>query len=413
MKRTTIIFNIFVVLLLFTFVFKSQAKVKQLKFKQTPFIIKSDIYLGNLDGQIDNIELKVDYLKSDVDARISLSDLLYKRASYTGSLFEIQKALDQLYRATQLANGDSTKLSKIFVLKAIQELSLHRFKQSEISLGLATKNGALGTSTASINADLNWNKGRYHEAINFYEQDAKENPSVYSVIRVAILKHQTGYFKQANSLYKKAIAMFNSANPVVYSWLLLQYGIHKLELDQLSSAKEIFQKSVTVCPEYVLALEHLAETEAKLGNLEVSIKLYEKVIKLSSNPEFKAQLSYLYKSTNKVKQAKKLLSQAKKGYESRLKKYPNAMGAHASAFFLENGKAKIALKLLQENVILRPNSESYVSLAEVQSHLKMIKPAKENIKKALSMPIVSKALCELSRQLNLENSLIPKACSKY
>ncbi|MCO4782737.1 MAG: hypothetical protein KC646_10475 [Candidatus Cloacimonetes bacterium] len=369
--------------------------------------------MSNIDGQIDNLRLKTDYLKSDVDSRVSLSGALYKRAFYSGSLSEIQEALDHLYTAIKLAQNDQQMLRKIYLLKATQELSLHRYRQAQISLKLAKNNGATQLETQSIQADLDWNKGDYSSAIEFYSLAAKNSPNMHSIMRLAILKHQLGHFKQANDLYQKSISMFQGANPVVYSWLLLQYGIHKLELNQLKKAKVIFSKALSICPNYVLVLEHLGETEAKLANTKRSIEIYEKVVQLSDNPEFKAQLSYQYRKLGKSHRAHKLLSQATKDYQKRVQKYPNAMGAHASSFFLENDQKQLALSLLKTNLTIRPNSESYVALAEVQVKLNMLKQAKLNLEKALKMPVVSANLCDLSQELKIEKSLVPNTCNSF
>ncbi|MCJ8345880.1 hypothetical protein MJH12_10090, partial [bacterium] len=302
----------------------SQSQAVKSSSERIPFIIKSKIHLANLEGIIENLLFKRSHLSQDIETRISLSQALYEMAFYSGSLYQIQEAIDELSRAQKLAIGKSSYLKNIYLLKAKQEMSLHRFKDAQKSLNLATSYGATSIETAAIRADINWNQGHYKQAIQYYRNQAKIAPHMESIMRLAILEHQLGNFKEADLLYRKSISKFEGFNPIHYSWQKVQYGIHKLEIGEFNQAKILFLQALKISPDYILALEHLAETYHSLNMNSEAIKLYEKVVQLSDNPEFMGQLALLYQKDGNNKKAQKLLKETQKKYQKLLKDFPEA-----------------------------------------------------------------------------------------
>ncbi|MCJ8345261.1 hypothetical protein MJH12_06960, partial [bacterium] len=83
-----------------------------------------------------------------------------------------------------------------------------------------------------------------------------------------------------------------------------------------------------------------------------------------------------------------------------------------ASFYMENQLMKIALNLLEKNLKLRPCSESYQALAQVQANLKLKILAQKNIKIALFMPLISSKLCQLASELLSTHSKEMKRCQK-
>jgi len=380
--------------------------------ESAPFTVKTEIHLGNLAGRIKAISAKIRHSPQVVELKIYLSEALYEQAFYTGDLYEIQKAIDELDKARKLAKGKKQFLKIIHLMRAKQQMSLHRFNKAGKDLEKAILQGASEEHSSAISTDIAWNKGNYSEAMEYFRKRAATSPNMHSIMRVAILEHQTGNYAKANGLYQKSISLFRGGNPVHYAWTKVQHGIHKLETSDFKRAKELFLEALEVTPEYVLALEHLAETNTNLGLLKEATELYEKVVKLSKNPEFMGKLALMYKQAGRTKKAIKLIDRARKTYEVLLKKFPKAMYAHAASFFMEHGYKKVALGLLEKNLKHRPTSESYLALAEVQAELSLTAKAKETIQHTLAMPQVSPKLCDLAKKLLKSNAQWNAKCSR-
>lgn len=89
------------------------------------------------------------------------------------------------------------------------------------------------------------------------------------------------------------------------------------------------------------------------------------------------------------------------------------MYSHAAGFYSDHNEALKALELLELNLKLRPNSDSYVALSELQLNFKLKKEVKENIKKAISMPPVSKKLCDIANKLIGMTADLNLKCLKF
>jgi tetratricopeptide (TPR) repeat protein len=145
-------------------------------------------------------------------------------------------------------------------------------------------------------------------------------------------------------------------------------------------------------PSYVAANEHLAETLHLLGQDDEATALYEKVTKLSDDPEFAHALAELYAARGRERDAAALELRARARYEELLKEYPEAMYWHASEFYSAIGEKQKALDLLQKNVALRPNSASFAALARAELTNDRPNDAKVSIDRALAMPLGSATL---------------------
>src|SRR4029079_16304843 len=103
-------------------------------------------------------------------------------------------------------------------------------------------------------------------------------------------------------------------------------------------------------------------------------------------------LAEQYVVAGKREEAKSLEAKARARYGQLLKTYREAMYWHASEFYMATGEKRQALELLQKNLVLRPNSTSFVALARAQLANGRSQDAKTSIDKALAMPVVSATL---------------------
>ena len=73
----------------------------------------------------------------------------------------------------------------------------------------------------------------------------------------------------------------------------------------------------------------------------------------------------------------------------------------------------MALEYFEKNTKLRPTSESFISLANIQMQLGNRPDAEKNIKISLSMPLVSANLCEVAQSILGKNSEVKRKCKIF
>jgi tetratricopeptide (TPR) repeat protein len=368
---------------------------------RTPRAIKTTdaaIYLGNLDGEIEELTRLVKGDPSRLDLLQRLSAAHYVRARYRGDLDEIQAAIGGLSVCVEHATTGALRASCLLG-RAEQEQSLHRFKDARIDVDRAGTLGADPFRAANLRAELDWNDGLYDRAIPQIRSARRERPSTATWMREAQLDHDLGDEPGADAAFVAAENLIVDTAPLPVAHLDVQRGIASQQHGQLDQAALFFRAALEHMPNYIAANEHLAETLHQLGQDDESTVIYEKIVAQSSDPEFLHALAVLDRAHGKADQADGLDARARAGYEALLQKYPEAMYWHAAEFYLSSGDAKTAIALLQKNILLRPGSPGYVALARAELANGDATAAKEAIGKALAMPIKSAELTAVAAQI--------------
>jgi tetratricopeptide (TPR) repeat protein len=349
---------------------------------------RADIYFGNLDAQISELTRLTRGRTEMTPDVLMLSAAHYTRGRFKGDLDEIQLAVDGMTTCARLTPNDPV----CFVTRAEQEQSLHRFKEARTDVERAKALGVDPKRAAALEMDLDWNDGRYDTAIPAIRAERLRHPSPATWLREAQLDHDLGLEDEADAAFEAAEDLIQDTGPLVPAHLNVQRGIQKVQTGRLDEACVFFRAAVERIPNYVAANEHLAETLHMLGKNEEAIRIYESVVKLTDDPEFSHALGALYASNGKADAARDLEAKAHAGYAALLQKYPEAMYWHASEFYMATGETARALELLRKNVVLRPNSTSFVALARAELAMGQLAEARTSIDKALAMPLVSASL---------------------
>jgi tetratricopeptide (TPR) repeat protein len=348
----------------------------------------AEIYLGNLDGQVDAMDKIVKRDPKSTAKLGMLSGAHYVRGKHRGDLDEIQQAIDITSSAIKLEPGSAP----IYIARADQEQSLHRFPEARADIEKAKTLGATGEDVAAVVQELDWNDGKYDAAIAAIRA-ASTRKSLYTLAREAQLHHDLGEQDAADREFEEAEDLLRDTSPIPLAWINVQRGLHKMKTGKFEDAILFYREAVARIPSFVMANEHLAEALHLVGKDDEAIAIYEDVTKRSPDPEFMGALAALYREKGKAKEADALKAKATARYGELLAKYPQAMYWHASEFFMSEGaNPKKALELLTKNLALRPNSVSYVALARAQLANKDPKSAQASIDKALAMPIKSAEL---------------------
>ena len=339
-----------------------------------------EIYLGNLDARIEALSTFERRHPEHIGTGVRLSVALYRRAMYHGDLDGIAFAIEQLDRAIALSPSDTLAL----LLRARQNLSLHRFSQAQADLHRAAALGVEPSRLRSIGQEIDWSQGRYGTAAAAIREAAAQRPGSRTLARLAQLEHQLGRSDQAEAAFAAARERFHGTNPVTLAWLNVQSGIHALETCDYRQAEVWFRRALRRAPGYVLAREHLAESLARQGRTGEAIELYTDIVRTSDNPEFMGALAMLQREIGHQQVAERWRDRAREGYQQLLRRYPEAMFWHAAGFFADiDDDPQRALELLEKNAELRPNTESYAELARVQLVLGQSGRARNTLLRAL------------------------------
>lgn len=363
------------------------------------------IYLGNLDGQIEELTRLLVGQPDNSANVLRLSAAHQTRGRFRGDVDELQLGIDGASSCIRLEPDNASCV----LMRGEQEQSLHRFKEARADLEAARKLGVDPGRSSDLETELDWNDGRYDKAIAAIRKARVDRPSPGTWMREAQLDHDLDREEEADKAFEAAEDQIVDTAPLPVAHLNVQRGIQKAQRGLLEEACVFFREAVTRMPTYVAANEHLAEALHALGKDDEATLIYEKVVKLSDDPEFSHALAALYAAKGKKEEARALEKASRTRYETLLQKYPEAMYWHASEFFTAIGEKQRALELLKKNVVLRPNGLSYVALADAELANGHKAEAKAAIDKALAMPIRSAALFWTAARIAKSNGDVASA----
>ncbi|MFL6263770.1 MAG: tetratricopeptide repeat protein [Thermoanaerobaculia bacterium] len=343
------------------------------------------IYLGNVERQIRALEAGVRREPANLDARRELAALQHMHGVFREDLDEIQSGIEQIGECIRRSSGSGP----FWLLRASQELSLHRFREAQADLERARVLGAGSNAAAAVEQELDWNQGRFEKAIASIRAAARARPTVDTMARLARLEHDLGNYEAADRAFEQAEDLIVDPNPIPVAWLSLQRGRHKLDLGEYDQAVVFFSEALARVPSYPAAREALGEAFHLLGRDEEAAAQYRQILEQDPRSDVAADLALLYRAMGRPSEAAALALRARQRYEELLIRYPEAMYWHAAAFFLAQEEPGRALQLLSLNLTLRPDSPAWTAHARALFALGRMDDARRSIDRALAMPVVS------------------------
>jgi hypothetical protein len=315
------------------------------------------IYISNLDQRI--VVLDALYArKPDAAGAASLAGALYHRYRIRGGLADAERAFALADEALAAPDPDP----EYFVLRATLRSGFHRFADAQSDLDAAQARGMPEDKLTAARRDLALSLGSYADLKKITESN--QMPTDFDGLAFNAHMHELqNDHVGASHLYVEAQNAYSDTSPVPLAWLYVQQGAAILDSGDAKGAKPFFAAAYERLPSYTLATEHLAETEALLGNADRARALYREAIAASNDPAFIDALAQLERSAGNETLATQLEKQARDGWESRITAYPSAFSGHAIGYFLGHGDSQRALTLAQNNVKQRRDLESLALLA--------------------------------------------------
>lgn len=259
-------------------------------------------------------------------------------------------------------------------LLAQRQLALHRFPAAQETLAAARHSlsggGAAPITTTealaldAVEAELDWQMGRRERAAAAFRRLAREQQTLAAWVRLGRLSSDLGQPEEAICAYQMAEDALADTNPLPLAWLYVEWGHHHLVRGELETAEALFSAALARLPQYVPAMEHLAETLFLRGEAHRSLALYRQVLAASPDPEFRGAAAQVYDALGEAEAASAARTEASAGFERLLRVAPEAAYGHAAAFFLDAGDRERGLALLRADYALRPNPDTRRALVE-------------------------------------------------
>jgi tetratricopeptide (TPR) repeat protein len=318
----------------------------------------SSIYLGNLDARIEVLDDQLQ--RGDNPAvRGSLAAALLLRFRIIGRVADGERALELAAQAASAAPD----LPDLQLVHAAALSAFHRFAQAEVALSRAQAAGADASVLARLRRDVWMAQGRYDRLQDDFARSGEPVADFYELAHRADLRLMQGDLEGASRWYRTAQDFYHDVDPLPLAWLYAQQGIALLRHGRCDQAQPFFEAAYQRLPEYYLASEHLAECEARLGNVERARELYHAVIAQTGNPEFVAALADLEHAAGQAERAAAARKDAEDAYRVLLARQRAAYAQHAAEFLLDIGKSDEALLLARDNLVLRQDVGSLILMA--------------------------------------------------
>lgn len=315
-----------------------------------------DVFVGNLTAQAAVAAVRAAH---DPRWRLRQAELQYFLARLHGRMAGIEACAGLIAALRTQLPGDPD----VLLLDARVHSALHRFDASLAALDAAQRAGADAARVQELRAQVRLALGDDATAQALLA-DLPDTDWSALAARASVLVEQ-GRLAAAERWYERAQRLPQDTSPWPLAWLHTQHGIALLRNGQLQRARGYLAAAHARLPQYVLAAEHLAEVEARLGHLDAAVALYRQVIARSDDPEFQAALADAERLRGNHAAAVAAERAAHEGYAHWLARQPDAFAHHAAAFYSGIGEHAQALSLARRNRELRGDASSLLLLATV------------------------------------------------
>lgn len=342
--------------------------------------------LAVLDGTIGLATGKADANAADWLALDTAASTLMSRARLTGSYDDYARAEELLTRAFEAAPEGSGPIST----RAALNFTLHRLDRVPADLdhlearppqirpppyALANRRGALALQL-----------GDYATARPLLTEAVDGKASLGNLSGLALYFSQTGDYRTAESLTRRAFEAYHGRRAEPVAWLHLQLGLMDLDRGRYDAAAAHYADAAAVMPGWYLVDEHVAEIHRLQGRTEEAVAVYERVIESTENPEFMDAMAGIERDRQNEETVSAWIERARVAYEGQIERFPEAAYGHALGHFLEFGDPARAVELAEANHTVRPNGEAKVLLADAYLAAGRAADAKVIVEEALASP---------------------------
>lgn len=299
----------------------------------------------------------------DVASREGVALALLQKAVLTGNFDDYAAADQALAQAFAISDDPHAPL----LSRMHFHLLLHRLPQAEADRERLQHRFRIKDTAgfASDSAELDFQRGRYAEALQGFHRSLQIEEGPRALARLALLRARTGEYFEAAALLDRAEKQDHTDTPYLHAWLELQQGMLLLDRGRWEQADEYFRHAESLLPGWWLPHGQHAAVLALQGQREEAQALYEALAQETGDPEFMDAVARLRREGPDPASAADWIRRAGEAHQHRLELLPEAAYGHALEHELWFGQQpERALELARRNAELRPNGESRILLAQ-------------------------------------------------
>ena len=291
-----------------------------------------------------------------------LAHMYLERAGLSGDYDDYGKAEQALDLAVQKsAPGAGPLLARAHFRYTVHQLARAGQDLDVADRWVIKKRSEIDT-IAGLRTDIAFHAGQYRVARAGYEKDLDRNRAPGQAVSLAQLEWKTGHFARAEALFAKARAWAQDGGKELRAWVAMSEGLMELDRGRSEVALADFERGLQERPGFWSLQEHRAEVLASLGRDDEALASYLDLIARTHDPEFMDAAARIYEKRGDQASARPLVAEARKIYEHRLARFPEATAGHALEFFLRRDP-RAAVPIAELNAAARPGGEAQVLLA--------------------------------------------------
>ena len=181
---------------------------------------------------------------------------------------------------------------------AALEASRHRFRESLVIARRAQRLAPETAVTSAAAGDALVELGRYRDAFRAFDRLAELKPGLVAYSRISYARELLGRTGPAIEAMRLAVdAAGDQGEPA--AWAHTQLGKLYFSRGRIGKAAAEYRRALAALPDYVHALDALAQVEAARGRLTMAIELERRAVERAPLPQFVGALGDLYRADSR------------------------------------------------------------------------------------------------------------------
>ncbi len=300
------------------------------------------------------------------------------------------------------------KFNSLFY-KATVLLSQHRFNEALETGKEALELNDFNSGIYGVLVDANVEIGNYEEAVKMADKMIEIRPDLRSYSRISYLREIYGDVKGAKSAMIGAV---KTGDPIseYTCWGLKTLGeIYESE-GELDSAATCYEITLERRPNYPFGIAGLAKIQAKKGNTEEALKLYNEALEILPEIGFNIDVANLKMKQGKLENKEATINEIETMFKEDIESGHNMDLEYANFLYTFKDDYDAALALaLKEHKNRANNIDVNKTLAFIYYGKKDIKNADKHLKVAMATGKKDAELFYLKGLIENDNKLIEKS----
>jgi tetratricopeptide (TPR) repeat protein len=321
------------------------------------------VAIRNLSAQIEGLQSRTGTGVWPIANDANLVELLILRGHLLGRVADSERATEVAERLVRERPDDGQAL----FTRARTRSTLHRFSAAWLDLDDAQRHGMDPMAVNDERATIHQALGRYEEALVIRRDAAARRETFESLAAWAAIHAERRDVGRAQRLFRQSRDLYSGVSPFPLATLDLQEGHMWLVEGDRVQARACLVAAVQRVPGYASAEGHIAEIDARDGDLSGAIERLRELAASSDDPDYAANLAGLLKLIGDTAESDRWRDRAARRYDELISHHPAAFADHAALFWLAAGQnPHRAAQLAKFNLDTRPTPRARELLARAE-----------------------------------------------